>query len=43
MMPNKLLQPTPAGVGSSAAAGHVVDPAWLNFWTAGDIRPSPPT
>ena len=28
--PNKSLRPTPVGVGSSAYAGHVVDPAWLN-------------
>lgn len=29
--PNKSLQPTPVGVGSSAFAGHVVAPAWLSL------------
>jgi hypothetical protein len=28
---NKSLQPTPAGVVSSAYAGHVIVAAWLSF------------
>jgi hypothetical protein len=31
LRPDKSLQPTPIGVGSSAYAGHVVDSAWLSF------------
>jgi hypothetical protein len=29
--PNKSLQPTPVGVGISAFAGYVTDPAWLSL------------
>src|SRR6185503_2812026 len=31
MPPNHSLQPTPAGVGSSAFAGYVTGPAWLSL------------
>lgn len=29
--PNKSLQRTPVGAGSSAFAGYVADPAWLSL------------
>jgi len=31
LTPNKSLQPTPIGVGSSAFADNFTDPAWLSF------------